>query len=89
VRRSIPRAACSRGSARTPSAARSLRPEPALSKVEGSLLTVAHSPANKPHLREITGLLAKLAPADLAAVQKFLASLPHAQARQLPATAKR
>ena len=53
-----------------------------------SLLTVIQSPANKPHMREITGLLARLAPTDLAAVQKFLASLPSVPIRQPPAKAK-
>ena len=39
-------------------------------------------------MREITGLLAKLQPTDLADVQKFLYSLPHVPTRQSSATAK-
>ena len=53
-----------------------------------SLLTVVQSPANRPYMREIAGLLAKLPPADLAAVQKFLSSLPRAQVGPSSATAK-
>ena len=39
-------------------------------------------------MREITGLLAKLPASDLAAVQKFLTSLPRAHAGQQSAMAK-
>ena len=53
-----------------------------------SLLSVVQSPANRPYMREITGLLAKLPPTDLAAVQKFLSSLPPVPTRQSSATAK-